>query len=309
MKNLFLIGLIAFCSQLAAIEFAPIGAEWYYNLPDYMSLNGNDFEYVKITSVKDTIIDTKHCRKLELINSYDNKISAEYIYQTGDSIYYYNYYSQTFHLLYCFSAKINDTINVHINKFKATDGFFSYSDSINNFQYKIVSIDTVTIDGKEYKRQKVKSLSAYSWFFYNNLIGESYIIEGIGSVEYFFGVSSDITPETVAEMLRCYTDNDIKFKNEEWNIDCDYTTGLNENIQDFSIKVYPNPVTDIINIESEEIINNLVVCDNYGKAIIELSANCKNIVLNMSDWIDGIYYLQIRTDKSELIKTVLKYEN
>ena len=110
-------------------------------------------------------------------------------------------------------------------------------------------------------------------------------------------------------MLRCYTDNDIKFKNEEWNIDCDYTTGLNENIQDFSIKVYPNPVTDIINIESEEIINNLVVCDNYGKAIIELSTNCKNIVLNMSDWIDGIYYLQIRTDKSELIKTVLKYEN
>lgn len=76
------------------------------------------------------------------------------------------------------------------------------------------------------------------------------------------------------------------------------TTDINAMELDNSVKVYPNPVSDLLYIESESIINGIRVYDISGKEILNKSVDfSNNTSINVSNLIDGTYFLQIYTDK------------
>jgi len=181
MKKNYLLSilLVLFCNFLYS-QWAPNGAKWYYNEPN--STNPNCITY---ESIQDTIIQSSNCKIIEVKRNNATLIGKEYIKQNGDSIFYYNYYANSFHLLYNFSSKVGDTINVHLTKFKPTKAFFSY-DSINNFRYKIIALDSIQVSGNWVKRQKVLSLNANDWGFPIAITQEHYILNEIGSLTYFF---------------------------------------------------------------------------------------------------------------------------
>lgn len=80
------------------------------------------------------------------------------------------------------------------------------------------------------------------------------------------------------------------------NYEC--TTNINAIELDSSVKVYPNPVSDLLYIESENIINGVRVYDISGKEIQNKSVDfSNNTSINVSNLIDGTYFLQIYTDK------------
>jgi hypothetical protein len=141
-------------------EFAPIGAKWYFNYP-----NSTSNDYVVFESKKDTTIQGKDSRAIDVWLNNTKLVSREYVYQKGDSIFYYNRNYNSFFLLYNFSAKAGDTVTVHPAKFKPTKAFFSYNDSIPEFKYKILSIDSIQISGQWTKRQKVTLLKNGLWGF------------------------------------------------------------------------------------------------------------------------------------------------
>ena len=198
-------------------EFAPIGAKWYYNHP-----NSTSNDYVVFESKKDSTIQGKDSRVVDVWLNNSRLVGREYIHQNGDSIFYYNDNYDSFFLLYDFSAKAGDTITIHAAKFKPTKAFFSYDDSIANFKYKILLVDSVQLSGQWIKRQKVTLLQDGLWGFSKPDGKDYYIINKIGSLAYFFGIQSGITPEDNPSICRCYRDSNFEFKNPLWVSECDY---------------------------------------------------------------------------------------
>lgn len=284
-----------------AIEWAPINATWYYNLPGYFSMS-DELKYLKLYAEKDTVIEGKQCRAIKMYLNGGIDIGTEYLHQSSDSVFYYNYYSQTFHLLYNFSAKKGDTIIVHSNKFKGTKAFSPYyytGDSIDNFTYRVVEVDSVVIGGVKHKRQKVEPLAQGDWFFYfgNGSVSPTYIIEGIGSLQYFFGLSSSITPETIPPMLRCYNSISTDYKNETWDLPCDYTTptSLHDNYMKNECSIRNMHFGNLYQVECKDEIIEIRVVDSNGKLCLVKKCTSRFQEFQLNGYEAGLYVVAVYT--------------
>ena len=72
-------------------------------------------------------------------------------------------------------------------------------------------------------------------------------------------------------------------------------------------RLYPNPVKDILSIESETAIENLTLMDLSGKILIQRFIHHKQAQLNLSDLGKGLYVLEIVDDGGNIrIYKVLK---
>lgn len=78
-------------------------------------------------------------------------------------------------------------------------------------------------------------------------------------------------------------------------------------IEDFdmsSVKIYPNPTTDFINIQSNFDINSVEIYSLHGQKVL-LVENKKRI--DISSLSEGIYFLKLKTVKGEITKKVVKH--
>lgn len=298
---LFLI-LFNSVNLIAQVEWAPLGAKWYFNLPS--STSG---DYVAFESKKDSTIQCKNVRIIDVRLNGTTLVSQEYIYQNGDSVFYYNSNYNSFFLLYNFSAKAGDTITVHSSKFKPTKAFFSYYDSIIDFKYKIISIDSILISGKWLRRQKVENIHNSLWGLTEPTGGDNdYIIDKIGSITYFFGVSPMIYPEQNLSILRCYSESGFVYKNPLWTQDCDGFSAIQENkIFDNDI-IYPNPFTNQLNIKIGEPIETIEIFDINGLKLLTVQQEKESVVLNTSFLNNGCYFLRITTKRHNYFKKIIK---
>lgn len=256
MKKLILIlGLIAPLFSVAQLQWFPMGAEWYYNLPNTEATTN----YVALKVDKDTVIGSKACKKIIFSTNAPAYSWSEIFYQSSDSIFYFN--SGMFHLLYNFSAEVGDTITVHSSTFKPTRGFF-YDDSIKSFAYRITKIDSVNISGKWLKRQSIVRLTSSDWSF-EGISNPSVIVETIGNLNYFFGQSNNSNPEMNSPLCRCYNGGGIEYKSAEWGKECDFiqSTEVKERKGDMNVIVS----NDNILITSANTIKTITVISLDGK--------------------------------------------
>lgn len=68
-----------------------------------------------------------------------------------------------------------------------------------------------------------------------------------------------------------------------------------ENTDKINLKIYPNPVTDILNIETEQDISVVTVYDLTGKKVLERDVNDKKAHLSLSSLDGGAYILRVQT--------------
>ncbi len=91
-------------------EFAPVGAEWYYE--KMLSQNPPETGYMKLTSLKDSVIENKAVRVIEVVFAPDDTTQVvegyEYLHQSGDTIWYWK--NNQFHMLYNFAMLKGDSI-------------------------------------------------------------------------------------------------------------------------------------------------------------------------------------------------------
>jgi hypothetical protein len=85
------------------------------------------------------------------------------------------------------------------------------------------------------------------------------------------------------------------------------STGLDDFENDKSLFVYPNPVTDQLQIRSEGLI--------YSVTLTGLSGNCIKILSNVSanllqidtgDLVSGMYMLKIETSNGTTVRKLIK---
>lgn len=272
------------------LEWAPIGAKWYFNRP---SSTTNDF--VVFESKKDSIINGKNVRVIDVKLNGSSPISKEYIYQNKDSIFYYNPSYRRFFLLYNFSAKIGDTITVHTSIFKPTKSFFSYRDSIGDFRYKVIAIDSILISSQWIKRQKVTLLKNGMWGFSKPDGKDYYILNKFGSLAYFFGIQSGFSPEEKLSICRCYSESGFDFKNPLWNYDCADITAIDNDIFVDNGIIYPNPFDNQLNIRTNEPIESVEIFDICGPELQVIYPNNELVVINTSLFKKGCYLFRVTT--------------
>ena len=82
------------------------------------------------------------------------------------------------------------------------------------------------------------------------------------------------------------------------------TVGVEDEESDKNIKIYPNPVHDILTIEATEILDNQTVSilDMLGKTVLSQKLSLGKNNINMSDFPNGTYILKVGNATRKLVK-------
>jgi len=310
MKNFIVLSLLLLAVSISAYsqtEWAPIGAKWANEMDDWWSYR---FIYETFTSVKDTLVLNKQCRKIEVYsytndsaaNKKNSQLSYFLMFNANNKVYYVN--QDTFLLLYDFSLKVGDTLVVP--KIYSSGYSFVISDTVKT-KYVIDTIDSVSIAGKLLKRQQLHFLQdSVNEMDGNNYI-DGYIIEKIGCENYMFGFPKGWIDEYWAPHLKCYSDSEISYKFRS-DANCDGFDGISEEIGQDVIKLYPNPVDEELVLDFSgykpyniEIINSLGI-----KMTARYDLSTDLYIINTQNYTKGIYYLILFNDKTRLTKKFIK---
>jgi len=288
----FFLLIIAILAQ-AQHEFAPIGAEWYYE--KMLSHNPPEAGYIKLTSIKDSTIENKAVRVIEVLFAPDDTTQIvegyEYLHQSGDTIWYWK--NKQFHMLYNFALQKGDSILL-------------YSEMLNqcteNDPYgwnKVDSVFTRTFNGLD--------LNAYSSIPINNSVWgyELYSFEIFGNLDYLIPQNKDCVFDGIFHgPLRCYSDpvNGILITSLP-KVKCDSTYTYTGPINAFTalkrtgiFSVYPNPVVHELSIKG---FDSEILCGNYEIKIINTkgfvikSSKTALKTIDVSDLAKGTYFLII----------------
>lgn len=68
--------------------------------------------------------------------------------------------------------------------------------------------------------------------------------------------------------------------------------------------IYPNPVNDILVIDTDEEIAEINIYNIVGISVFKVN-NIKHDI-NVSDFAEGVYFISIKTDKGEVVKRFIK---
>lgn len=170
-------------------EFAPVGAEWYFNLSAFM---GSPISFFRMASVGDTVVKGHECRIISApyVNFLysDAQSGKQYVYNEGSVVYWYNAIIDDFTILYDFSLEAGESWTIEVDSC--------------SYYVEIRSVEEETWEGHTYR---IQNLVEENGVFYGK------IIEGIG---YECGLFPDCTSchgvaydGQFTDFLRCYVED------------------------------------------------------------------------------------------------------
>lgn len=87
-----------------------------------------------------------------------------------------------------------------------------------------------------------------------------------------------------------------------------FASGISEK-NDGPIRIFPNPFTDVINIDADELFTGIEILNFMGVSVYSASFSRKNHqVISLKSLPSGNYLLRIQTTKGEIQKKMLKYD-
>lgn len=86
----------------------------------------------------------------------------------------------------------------------------------------------------------------------------------------------------------------------------DITQASINDLSENSFNVYPNPVQDLLNIQSSETVDNIQVYDVLGKLVMEVAPNAVSPTVNMSQLTSGAYFVRVSINGTAKTVKVIK---
>ena len=270
-------------------EWASIGAKWFYT---ERYANSGDIAYIKIESVKDTVIQGKSCKKLitNSVQRCSNRTNIEYMYSDSAKVFFFDAYLNNFQMLYDFSREKGDSWKIILN-------------SDNYLDTLVITVDSVA--DLEVNQQILKKLYVtYSskTYVFSPLKQESEIIEFIGDINYMFPWNGSACDANYASGLRCYEDEIIGFFSRDISPSCEYIlTGIsNVYNNDIMMEVFPTYVHSIIKVLVKDNINiNYNILNINGKICI--NGNVNDHEINIQHLNSGIYFIKFYDVNNNLV--------
>lgn len=293
MKKIFFIFLTTFLAfNISGQDFAPIGAEWHYN---ELFVFSGDVDYIKLTSEKDTLINGEICRKITKRHrlACKDRPDLEFLFSRNDTVFFLDTIFNEFQILYDFNAQVSDSWIIKVkNTEQVVDTMIITVDSVSIVQINEFDLKALHVTYDNYDEDYPIEYT-------------STIIEKIGDVLYMFNwYPADLVCDmNYTNGLRCYQDSVIGLYSTGMVDSCDYTllgTGIDENVRDNLIKIYPNPAKHYVDIEVDyNSILEAELLDLNGRIIVtkQFTSSLKLDLFNLKS---GVYLLIIR-DKDEVI--------
>lgn len=117
--------------------------------------------------------------------------------------------------------------------------------------------------------------------------------------------SNLVADDTVSQKANIYFDYNFPIETND-----ETTTfaalGVNENELDQTVKVYPNPVVNEVQISAQSNIRSVQVYDIQGRLLQVQTGGEMNAVLDLSTQNQGVYFLKITTDSGFKIERIIK---
>jgi Secretion system C-terminal sorting domain len=192
-------------------------------------------------------------------------------------VYFVPKFSSNDTILYDFNLNIGDTIKTYVG-------------SWGNPPTYVTSIDSILVGTHYNKRFNLQGVGAN---------GDTSLIEGIGSTN---GLLESLNEFEANATLLCFSrDAQTYFPS--------YSTGycaplsITENTTNNEITISPNPTTSqtIITFSSEQKNTKLKVLNVLGETIQQLTTNNQQLILDMSGFAKGIYFVRIEDEKKNVV--------
>jgi len=299
MKKLIFFTCLTFCfvwQANAQIEFAPLGAKWYYYCYQY-------------TAEKDTVVNGKNCR---MINHSKYSHLNDIVYEEEGKVYYL--FNGVFRKVFDFNVEIGDNVQLELMYITPLqyliDTVITYNcfvdevsyENIGNLQLKSVKVSFDVFFGEEGSLDFEQR--PWSFTYYERI--------GLMTDHYFLPIISQVSTLEDVPLLG-YQDNILTYVNEFWigvgmGQRCDYPNKPNsvDNVINEQLSIYPNPFNDNIfvsannggNIEIVDIFGKIIYCSELSDGINEIST---------SHFFKGIYFAKIQNkDNSTQIFKIIK---
>jgi hypothetical protein len=304
-RAIYILAFIILINQniMGQFEFAPIGAEWYYT--EILSYSPPEEGFIKLTSIKDSTINNKKVRVIEVVHAPDDSTRIiegyEYIYQSGDTIWYWK--SDQFHMLYNFSMQKGDSILLYSEMLNQCSENEPYGWNL------IDSVFTKTFNGIQLKAYSSIPINNSVWGF------QSFSCEIFGNLNYLIPQNRGCISDGIwYGPLRCYSDpvNGVLVTSLP-SLKCDSTftySGPIDNGPYFFkpglFSIYPNPVTNELLIDYSNNNNlqgfyELDILNTNGATVISYCCNISNTeVIDVSNLTKGTYFIIISKNKKLL---------
>jgi hypothetical protein len=78
-------------------------------------------------------------------------------------------------------------------------------------------------------------------------------------------------------------------------------TSINDLTASLTADLYPNPATDVVNVATNFEIKNLKVVNYVGQIVFDQNVNQMNFQINTSNYVSGMYFVQIETTEGVVI--------
>jgi hypothetical protein len=85
--------------------------------------------------------------------------------------------------------------------------------------------------------------------------------------------------------------------------------GVNDNVLEQTVKVYPNPAHDFVTISNsaDVTINSIEIYDMNGRLVNQIKVDSTaDQTVNVSELTTGMYFINITSDQATVVKRLIK---
>jgi hypothetical protein len=197
----------------------------------------------------------------------------------------------------------------------STDSSFTYT-SLND-KDSVYVVGTINSCTKIYApiRLTVHPVPSAQFTFTRNWKDYTFVADQSGLSTYNWRIGNDVigTTSTFVKEMSSYNNSNITVKlNVEGSGAC--KDSFSQSIQvpnltsiqailDLGIQIYPNPFSNVLNVESKGNVRTLKLIDNMGRVLRIYNIDSDFYSIETSDLSNGIYHLVIETVDSQMIQS------
>jgi hypothetical protein len=181
-------------------------------------------------------------------------------------------------ILYDFSLNVGDT--------------FCFDYAMPGVCSTVDAIDSVMVDGSYRRTITITASETQIWMV------------GIGNM---WGLFDIMYTGNIYTHIRCHSQNgSLIYAYPGWTTEChcDNSASIDENMRG-SFSVSPNPFHDKIEIESAEMIEEIIIFDLAGKLVLRIDKPLTNTI-DLGDLENGMFFVTVKTESGFFSEKIVK---
>ena len=270
-------------------EFAPVGAEWYYERYYREGFDLTGITYDRFRSLRTVEISGWECKEIELFQNLDCHgevnpyTEIRYITQEGDQVYEVEDGQR--YLLYDFGKEV---------------GEWWYAPKYDDTIY-VYGMDSIQLQNGNYrKRLHTGPINNYHLYYTN-------VIDGLGMDKSIFPFVMLEGSPCVHRNLRCYSEEGVPLIVSE--TECDFEILTVDEHEESSVASMNTVVEDLLHVGfavTANLLKQIRITDVSGRIIYAQETMDKSLDINFTDKPAGVYLVQIVMDSKVFNNKIVK---